>query len=344
MKQQWYWLLSLSLSLFGYLGPLQAQDAPTPPADSLQGWTFGAGIGLDFSQLLQINPKQGSGQNRLGFGGATSFFGKYHQNRSNWDNLAAWQFGIERLGAGVVAQGSQTAPIPFQKAIDELRLSSKYGYKVSQTSKWAYATNFTFLSQLTPTYRGTPEYPGNFLVDVFDTGITPVSKLFSPATITLSVGMDYQVSPQLSLYYSPLGAKFIIVNDDAIAALGVHGNPVERDADGNVTSFENTDSQIGSLLRMDYSNTFAGEKVAFTSSMTLYANYLNNPQNIDLDWTNQLAYTIFKNFQLTLLANVFYDDDVRVQITDKDFPNGVNGLGKRVSITQQLLLKYSAVF
>ena len=110
----------------------------------------------------------------------------------------------------------------------------------------------------------------------------------------------------------------------------------------NLLSFENTDSQIGSNLRVDYNAS--ADKLSYTSTLTLYSNYLRNPQNVDLDWTNQLAYEIFKNFQLTLLANVFYDDDVLVQITDKDFPNGVNGLGNRVSITQQLLLKYTAVF
>ena len=341
MRKQWYWLLSLSLA-FCTTSALQAQEET--PAEDPEGWEMGAGLGLDFAQLLQINPKQGAGQNRVGFGGASNFFANYHKNRFNWDNMASWQFGIQRLGAGIVAQGNETAPIPFQKAIDELRLGSKFGYQISEDSKWAYAGNFTFLSQLTPTYQGTAEYPGNFLVDVFDTGQTPLSKFFSPATITLSLGVDYAATDNLSFYYSPIGAKFITVADDSIAVLGVHGNPVERDADGNVISFENTDAQIGSLLRMDYNNTFANDKMSFTSSLLLYSNYLDSPQNVDVDWTNQLAYEIFKNFQLTLLANVFYDDNVLVQITDKNFPNGVNGLGKRVSVTQQLLLKYTAVF
>ena len=48
--------------------------------------------------------------------------------------------------------------------------------------------------------------------------------------------------------------------------------------------------------------------------------------------------------QATMLLNVFYDHDVMVQITDNTAPNGVNGLGRRVSLTQQFLLKYSLVF
>jgi hypothetical protein len=40
-------------------------------------WTTGASLGLDFSQLLQINPRQGAGQNRIGAGTAISAFAKY---------------------------------------------------------------------------------------------------------------------------------------------------------------------------------------------------------------------------------------------------------------------------
>jgi len=63
-----------------------------------------------------------------------------------------------------------------------------------------------------------------------------------------------------------------------------------------------------------------------------------------VDWNSQLSMTLLKNLQISLIANVFYDDDVRVQITDYDAPGGVAGLGKRVSFTQQLLLKYAVNF
>jgi hypothetical protein len=71
---------------------------------------------------------------------------------------------------------------------------------------------------------------------------------------------------------------------------------------------------------------------------------LRNPQNIDVDWTNEFAIEIFKGLQLAVTVNVFYDDDVRVQITDYDAVGGVSGLGKRVSLTQQLLIKYNLIF
>lgn len=325
--------ICLSLPLF-----LTAQEET---AEDNSAWEAGASFGVDFSQLFQLNPRQGAGQNRIGAGTAISIFAKYNKDRIAWDNLASWQFGIQRLGSGTLSSG---ASIPFQKAIDELRLNSKVGLKTSENSKFFYAADFSFLSQITPTFEGTEEFPGNFLTNIRQEDIAPLSKLFSPATITISAGIDFKPLNNLSIYYSPLAAKFIIVGDDEIAARGVHGNPVERDANGNIISFENTFSQMGSLMRISYTDKYANEKITFASNMALYSNYLQNPQNIDIDWTNELGYTILKGLQLSLTLNIFYDDDVLVQITDYDSPNGVSGLGKRVSLTQQLLVKYSTTF
>lgn len=330
------WLLLLSIGVWAQEAPQEATAEPEP------AWKRTAGLGLDFAQLFQLNPRQGAGQNRLGIGGAVNIAAAYKKNRLAWDNKALWQFGIQRLGTGIVSQGSVDRKIPFQKSIDELRFNSKIGYAVSKDSKLSYAADISFLSQLTPTYTGNAAFPGNFLTDIVGSGAN--SRLFSPATLTISAGFDYKPSPKLSLFYSPVGGKLIIVGDDAIAQLGVHGNPVTRDGSGNVIDFKNTFAGWGSLVRANYANKFFDNRLAYGSSLILFSNYLDGPQNIDVDWTNQFDFSIFKGLQATMLLNVFYDHDMLVQITDNSAPNGVNGLGRRVSLTQQFLLKYALVF
>ncbi|MDX1940482.1 MAG: DUF3078 domain-containing protein [Saprospiraceae bacterium] len=333
-----YFTLTIALLFVSFFAFAQDTTATEEPP---KAWQTGAGMGLDFAQLFQLNPRQGAGQNRVGLGGAINFFANYKKDRIAWDNLSSWQFGLQRLGSGVIAQGA-TEKIPFQKAIDELRLNSKIGYKTAESSKFFYAANFSFLSQLLSTYND-PGLPGNFPKALSDTSIF-LSKLFAPATITISAGIDYKPTEKLSFYYSPLGGKFIIVGNDIIAATGVHGNPVDKDGQGNIIGFDNVLAQLGSLLRVNYSSKFMEDRLAFSSAILFFSNYLENPQNIDVDWTNELAITVIKNLQLSATLNVFYDDDVRVQVTDYDAPNGVNGVGKRVSLTQQLLLKYNVVF
>ncbi len=337
MKKSLLLLIVFMVTLSATTNNLMAQDAPAAAEEAKKpepAWKTGAGLGLDFAQLLQINPKQGAGQNRLGLGGAINFFAKHKKNRLAWDNVASWQLGLQRLGSGVIAQGSDTK-IPFQKAIDELRFNSKAGYALKEGSKIFVAADLSFMSQLTPTYNGTDQYPGNFLSDISGNGTAVLqSKLFSPAVITLSAGLDYKVSDNLSVYFSPIGAKWIVVSEDEIAALNVHGNPVG----------ENIFSALGALARVNYSNKFLEDRLVYTSGLALFSNYKMEPQNIDVDWVNEIGFNIFKGLQAAITLNVFYDHDVKVQVTDYDAPNGVNGVGRRASITEQFLLKYNVTF
>lgn len=327
MKKIFYTLLLL-FTLVGTSNVAFAQDEEKVE----DGWKKGAGIGLDLSQLVQINPKQGAGQNSLGLGGAINFFANLKDGRLAWDNLGLFQFGIQRLGSGLIAQGAGNAKIPFQKAIDELRFNSKIGYQTSEESKLFYAADFSFMSQLTSTYVGDGDFPGNYLTELDHTSLK--SKLFSPATITLSLGLDYKFSDNLSIFFSPLGSKFIIVADDNIAALDIHGNP----------HGENVFKALGALARINYVNKFAKDKVGYTTSMSLFSNYLKEPQNIDVDWVNEFSFQIFKGLAAAVTLNVFYDHDVKVQITDFNKIGGVDGLGRRVSLTEQFLLKYTKEF
>ncbi|NJC25969.1 DUF3078 domain-containing protein [Neolewinella antarctica] len=328
-------LCALPLVLF-------AQEEKDEP---VQGWEIGAGIGLDFAQLLQINPRQGAGQNRLGFGSATNSFFNFNRARINWETNALWQFGLQRLGSGVIAQGANDK-IPFQKEIDDLRINSKYGVAIKEDSKFFYTGNLLFQTQALPTYQyDNDTYPGNFVSDWRGRGVAPISKLFAPATINVALGVDYKPNKRLSIFYSPLGGKFIVVANDSIAARGVHGNEVSGEpVNGFYPEFDNIDAQLGSQVLIKFAAPFQKDKGAFNSTLGLYSNYLDSPQNVDVDWNNSLSYTLIKNLKLTALLSVFYDDDLNVQVTNYDFPNGVNGLGKRVSLTQQLLLSYVATF
>ncbi len=338
-------LITLLLLLFCLSIPLLAQEEEKK--DTLkEGWNTSLAIGLDLSQLFQLNPKQGAGQNRFGFGGALNTSAIYKKNRLLWESGFAWQFGVQKLGAGVLVLPllNRNEKVPFQKTIDELRLGSKLGYALDQKKKWYLTGAFTFLSLVAPSYPGPETYPGNFLRNFADTILN--SKFMNPANITFSAGIEFKPNDKFSLYFSPLGARWIVVADDDVAKLGIHGNPVrgDRNDEGFYTDFDNVDNQLGAHLRAAYNTKFWKERMYYRTILNLFSNYLRNPQNIDVDWTNEVGITLFKGLTLSVLLNAYYDDDVLVQITDLDAPNGVRGLGKRVSLTQQLLIGYKVDF
>lgn len=332
-------------------------------------WTYGGGLGFDLAQLLMINPKVGAGENRLGFGGNISFFVKYNKGRAAWNNNLVLNFGVQKLGRGYTR--------PFQKSIDELRFTSAFAYALTENNPFSYAVDLAFLTQLTPTYEG------NYLSykDGFSTIKHPISQFVSPATLQVTPGIAYKPSKGklvgLSLLVSPASFKMIAVGSDSIAMLGntartnsFHGNPygwytsedefakewLVRPAGWTADSsayYAKTFLQFGASIKATYARKFlkdkkGKERIAFATSLTLYSNYLRQPQNIDVEWITNTDFYIIKGLSISLGTNLFYDYDVLVQIDkDKNINTGVNGYeetGRRVSFTETLLIKYNFLF
>ena len=48
------------------------------------------------------------------------------------------------------------------------------------------------------------------------------------------------------------------------------------------------------------------------SRFDLYSNYLENPQNVDVFWTNVVTLKVNKCLNVTYNFDLIYDDDVRI--------------------------------
>ncbi|MCP4443652.1 MAG: DUF3078 domain-containing protein [Aureispira sp.] len=348
------YLLLLTAIVFAFQGTLIAQEE-----EKDEGWKFGGGLGLDFAQMLLINPKVGAGENRIGIGGNTSFYANYKKGRFSWKNLATINFSVQRLGRG--------KKIPFQKALDEFRITSAAALQITDDNPFAYALDFLMLTQLTPTYDG------NYLSRQNSTSSLthPIAQFFSPATIALAPGIAYKPDEHLSVLLSPATFKATIVGHDSIAMLGRHGNPhggtSEQEFRDNwkvkpkgltpdSVYYANSYFQLGATLKATYSNKFwkykEGDKekhrIGLTTSLTLFSNYLREPQNIDVEWLMNVDFYIFKGLSISLGTNLFYDHDVMMQVDrDGDINTGVNGYestGRRLSFTETLLIKYNYMF
>jgi len=95
------------------------------------GWTTGGGIGLDLAGMGLLNPKVGAGGNRLGIGGLGTLFANRKEDKWFWDNGFSLQLSAQRLGKTSANQASG-----FQKNLDVLRLTSRYGHKLG-SDKWS---------------------------------------------------------------------------------------------------------------------------------------------------------------------------------------------------------------
>ena len=320
----------------------KVMGAKEAAAKAEMGWKKGGSLGFDLSGMGLFNPKVGSGGNRFGLGGVGSVFSNFKGENSFWSNDVMLQLAANRVqvvNTNTVNNITSTEyRNDFVKNLDVLRFNSRYGYKIIGEKI------FAAVDALAQTYI-LPSYPGNTLKPT-NPEDKPTAKFLSPVTLTIAPGIAYNPTAHLSLFYSPAGVRYILVNDPEIAALYLHGNE-----DGKQYFLG-----LGSELKIGYNNKFLNDKVALNTRLGLFSNYLNGPQNVDVLWNNTLDFQIFKGLSLGLLGELFYDNDVRVQI-DRN-KNGIFGetratnsllstddeLAPATSITGAFLLKYSRIF
>jgi hypothetical protein len=318
--------------------------------DSAQMWTVGGGIGADLGNILIINPKPGSGQNRIGIGGAVGLYANMLKDGIKWDNNFSLNFGLEKTGSGILPVSILKIRVPFKKTIDDLRINSTFGIRVHETSKFYYAVNFGFRSQFTPAYLGN-EDGQVYLKSIEVEGPfqnTLVSQFFSPARVNLGFGIKYDPNESFSVLFTPATLDLLLISSEQIANLGLHGTELK---DGSTTEYKQSRVGVGAYLAAQYTRKLLQDKLSWTSRLGLFSDYLHEPKNIDVDWTNELAMTLFKNVQLAYMSNLYYDDDVLSSVTDFDAPGGlrVDSEGNPVrrpttNYYHQIVLRYTKVF
>ena len=311
--------LTLSVSAQKVLDAKDNVKELAPRKDSTEGWTKIGGLGADFSWLNLIHPRSGSGDNRVGFGGLLNYSANLVKDKLIWDNRFGLQLAVVQVGNDAMT-----------KANDVLQFTSQAGYKLG-TGKWYAAGLFDLQSQFLPTY-------GKNFLSATPKGETKTyeltGSLFSPATIRFAPGVIYKPNPNLTILYSPVALKAIVVSNDKLAKTG-NFFPLDTKKPNKKVDF-----QVGSELRLDYVNKFFDGKVAYAGTLDLYSNYLRDPQNVDLEFYNSLDFFINKNFSINFKSDWFYDHDIFV-FKDNDVEKPTH---RDIFIRNAFLLKYSRAF
>lgn len=276
-------------------------------------WTNGGQIGLNGSQSSFTNWAAG-GENQISLKASVQLFAKYMKDKNSWDNLFLGDLGFSRQGVD-----------DFRKGDDKIEFNTKYGRKAND--KWFYTALFNFKSQFTNGY----EY-------VDDTTKILLSNFLAPAYIKLGIGMDYKPNGDLSVFLSPLTARWTFVNDQALADAGSFGlDAAIRDTSGNIISHASkVRTEAGALIRITYKKDI-WENVNFASILELYSNYLKNPQNVDVDWQFIFTFKVNKYLNAQVNGHLIYDDDVNINY-DSNGDGINNAFGPKVQFTEALSL------
>jgi hypothetical protein len=301
------------LSLLFVSGSSFAQDDAA--ADT--SWKRGGVVGLNFSQVNLSNWAAG-GENSISGMAMFNYFANYNDGKNTWDNIIDLAYGLTQKG--------DESPI---KSEDKIDLATKYGRLAGR--HWYYSALLGFKSQFTAGYN----YPNDSV---------EISRFLAPAYITLALGMDYKPSDQFTMFISPLSGRLIVVNDKTLADAGAFGvDPAEYDLSGTkVKDGASTRIEFGAMLKAVYKKDIL-ENVNFTTKLELFSNYLEDPQNVDVNWEMLFTMKVNSYLSATLSTQLLYDDNTIIT-RDKNNDGIIDEKGPRTQFKEVLSVGFAYKF
>ena len=284
-------------NLQGESGKTIKKDA----ADTTQKtWKKGGLCGINISQGSLSNWAAGGDDFSLSVNSLLSLFAFYKKDNHSWDNTFDFSLGYVN-----------TTSLGSRKNDDRFDLLSKYGYALS--SKLNLTGLFNIRSQL---FRGY----------TYSSNIRTFSSAFmAPGYLLLSPGLDYKPTKNLSIFFSPATARWVIVRDTALANKGLYG----------VTPGKKSNLEFGAFATINYLKEF-NKFVTYKARLDLFSNYKRKPGNIDLFMSNILNAKLGKSFSVSWSVDFIYDDDVKLFGPNKTSP----GLQVKSLVGIGLLLKF----
>jgi len=282
-------LLLVVLFTVGGISFLQAQNKIQQLKDAASGvavvkdpndtikmtWKTGGIYNLNFNQAALSNWAAGGDNSALSLSTLLSVYAFYKDGRKSWDNSLDLAYGIVN-----------TTSLGTRKSDDRIDLVSKYGYDLGK--KWYLSALVQFRSQFAAGYN----YP-----DANTKVLT--SNFLAPAYILQSIGMDYKPNDNFSLFLSPITARELLVRNDSLAGVGAFG----------VDSGKKFRFELGAFVSVNYTANISKTAI-YKTKLDLFSNYLHNPQNIAVNWTNILAVKVNRLISMNLTVNMIYDNDV----------------------------------
>lgn len=246
------------------------KDADT----SKQPWKRGALFGLNVSQGSLNNWAAGGDNFSLSANSNINLFAFYKKAKHSWDNTLDLNLGY----VNTTSQGGR-------KNDDRLDILTKYGYAVDPKLNLSALVNFR-----TQIFNGYT-YPG---------GVKTYSSTFlAPGYILKSFGLDYKPFKNFSIYFSPITARWVIVNDTALANRGLYG----------VTPGKKSNFEFGAFATITYQRII-NKIITYKGRMDLFSNYKHNPLNVDLFMANAFNAKLGKSLAVSWSLDFIYDDDV----------------------------------
>ncbi|MDO5509058.1 MAG: DUF3078 domain-containing protein [Weeksellaceae bacterium] len=254
--------------------------------DTLQGWRTSGTLTFLFNQSSFSNWVAG-GVNNYGGNIGVNYNINYDAGPNSWDNRIM-------IGYGMAKNEGQE----LRKTDDRFEINSLYGRTAS--GNWSYSFFGNLRTQLTNGYLYDNDQGQNY----------PISGFFKPGYLTFGPGMMWRRNDNLKINLAPLTSKITMLSgevftyDDATQQF-ISSNQVRT---FGVDPGQSMRYELG-FFAQGYAKFNLMQNVSVENILSLYSNYLDRPQNIDIDHTLNIVMPINRYLSTNLTLQSVYDHD-----------------------------------
>jgi len=272
---------AVALFLFGSSFAQEENDSIPP-----NGWQKEGNVQLLFNQSAFNKEWTGGGTSSIAGNLTVDYQFNYRKDDFTWDNRILGNYGLTKVKDDEFER----------KTSDRLELNSIAGKQIEDTNFY-YSWFLNFRTQFAKGYEFSED------AETGETIRTETTHFLSPGYLQTGPGMMYKKGDNLMVNLAPATARLIFVDSDFTSRAGyVDGDYFGVD-EGKSTRFE-----LGAALTAFLSYEIL-ENVEMEHSLALYSNYLENPENVDIDYLLNLNMGINDYLSANLIFQAIYDDN-----------------------------------
>jgi len=257
----------------------KAQETEDVVTDTTKVWTTKGNATLLFNQSTFDNWLAGGENNVSGNIGVNYDF-NYKKNDWNWDNKVIASYGLVKTRTSSFAK----------KTDDRLELNSLLGKKA--TGYWYYSAFLNFKTQFAQGYVYDKDSNGAEIRSKYTSFMSPGYLYFGP-------GLLWKKDDNLKFNLSPLTSKLTFVDK---------GMTLPDEAYFGVKEGESIRYELG-FNASAYYKVGVIANVSFENILNLYTNYLEETQNVDLDYQLNIVLKVNRYISTNISFQTIYDDN-----------------------------------
>lgn len=281
-------IFTLFICLITSLGIAQEDDEKESPKD---GWSKSGNFSLLFNQAAFNAEWTGGGTSNIAGNISLTYDLNFRKGKISWDNRFMGDYGLTKINGDEFAR----------KTNDRIEINTIVGYQIDE-GLWSYSFFTNFRSQFAKGFE-------------FNETTNPITRVettrfMSPGYLQFGPGLSWKKNDNFKINIAPATSRFIFVHskftkvgNDPTAIDAFNENPYFGVEANQTTRFE-----FGASVSA-YFKKEVMENVTMENVLNLYANYLEDPQNVDVDYTMNVVMKINKLLSANFVFQAIYDDN-----------------------------------